>query len=148
MNRNLIIIYLLLLTTTSFAQTSTQVDKQKVIVSKGLQAVTLLKTYIKRQNLTSSSNAVKLIDTTQQLIKELNKDSLNISQNKFSEIEESLEAIKKVDYKKFLALEKKSPKVKVRLEGEELMMSKNTFMPLYTIFRILQSEFEEWQKNL
>ena len=148
MNRNLIIIYLLLLTTVSFAQTSTQAFKQKAIVSKGLQAVSFLKTYIKKQDLSSSFIAVKLIDTTQQMIKVLNKDSLSISQNELSEIEESLEAVKKVDYKKMLAIEKKSPKVKARLEGEELMMSKNTFIPLYTIFRILQSEFENWQKNL
>jgi len=148
MNIKLTLILLVVFGRISFAQTSSQPDLEKKACFKASQAIIYLKTYVKRQSLPASIKAVKLLDTTQLLMKNLNRDSLAISPEDFNTIENSVTTFKKQDYKKILANEKKAPKVRVRLEGESFLMSKNNFMALYSLFRILEELFNRWNEKL
>lgn len=148
MKINLTLISILYFVTTSFAQTLTQTDTEKSVCNKVLKATSLLKEYIKNQRLSAAFKAVKILDTAQILIQNINKDSLVISSEDFTKMENIVMKIQKLNYNKILTDEKKAPKVKVKLEGEVYFLSKNNFMPLYTFIRILENLFDDWYKKL
>lgn len=144
----LIFLFVVLTTTKCFSQNYYEVEAQKDFCGKSLQALNLLKIYVERKSLISSTRAVEIFNTEALVMNRFNKDSLKISAQDFMSIKNIWEFFRKLDYKKTLLMEMKSPKVKVNTEGKTFLWSKKTFMPLYTGIRVTMELIKRWLDQL
>lgn len=148
MNRKLILFAFLFWGTNAFSQTLSQRDIQKNACNYGLKAMKMLRNYLFEYDLFASHRALRYLDTAQLFINEVNEDSLAIPVEDFSHLKDVDSIWHKLNYKKVLTDEKKSQKVKIRVEGRIFLWSRNNFQPVYTLLRVYEYTFKNWNENL